>query len=156
MSKLKSKFEIEDIKRLYERADYKNARYEKKIKNSDGEVIEIETRKIEASLIQSALLEGVLCEIASKISENKVPVIYKKRNNKYGLNSAIDDLYLLKIISDKEFIALDNFRKTRNKYFHGLLKQDPKKLENQLGNEYSNFEEITWSMVRKLEKLYKK
>jgi len=53
-------------------------------------------------------------------------------------------------------LSLEKFKNARNKYFHTLLKQDPKKLENQLGYEYSNFEEITWGMVEKLEKLYKK
>lgn len=149
-------FAIEDIKKLYERAHYKNARYEKKIKNSDGDVIEIETRKIEAFLIQSALLEGVLCEIAFKTMGTKLPCVYGKRNKRYGLNSVIDDLYLLKVISDDEFKSLEKFKNARNKYFHTLLKQDPEKLENQLGNEYNNFEKITWDMFEKLEKLYKK
>ena len=149
-------FKIEDIKNIYMRGDA-HSKYHKEIKSEKtNDLLEVITRKAEAFFIQSALLEGVLCEIASKITENRVPVIYKKRNNRYGLNSAIDDLYLLKIITDKEFIALDNFRKTRNKYFHGLLKQDPKKLESHLGEEYDNFEKITWDMVKKLEKLYKK
>jgi hypothetical protein len=145
MSKSRLKFEIEDIKRLYTKAVGHNLYYDE---------INEETRKIEAFLIQSALLEGVLCELVSQIAENKVPVIYKKRNDKYNLNNAIDDLYLLKIITEKEFTALDDFRKTRNKYFHGLLKEDPGKLEKQLGDEYSNFEEITWKMIERLEEIY--
>ncbi|HED37807.1 MAG TPA: hypothetical protein ENI76_06135 [Ignavibacteria bacterium] len=140
-------FEIEDIKLLYKKAEGHNLYYDE---------INEETRKVEAFLIQSALLEGILCEIASKITKNKVPAIHTKRRDSYGLNSAIDDLYLLKIITEKEFIVLDNFRKARNNYFHNLLKQDPKKLENKLGKEYDNFEEITWGMVKKLEKLYNK
>ncbi len=149
-------FEIEDIKNIYMRGDA-HSKYHKEIKSAEtGELLEVITRKAEAFFIQSALLEGVLCEIASKITKNKVPLIYEKRKDRYGLNSAIDDLHLLKIITSIEFIALDNFRKTRNKYFHGLLKQDPKKLENQLGDEYNNFEKITWNMVKKLEKLLTK
>lgn len=147
MSKSKPKFEIEDIKLLYKRAEGHNLYYDE---------INEETRKIEAFLIQSALLEGVLCEIAFRTMGTKFPCVYGKRNGRYGLNSAIDDLYLLKVITDKEFKSLEKFKDARNKYFHTLLKQDPKQLEGQLGNEYGNFEEITWSMVKKLEKLYKK
>jgi len=147
MSKSRSKFEIEDIKLLYKKAEGHNLYYDE---------INEETRKIEAFLIQSALLEGVLCEIAFRTMGTKFPCVYGKRNNRYGLNSVIDDLYLLKVISDDEFKSLEKFKDARNKYFHTLLKQEPQKLEKQLGGEYSNFEEITWSMVEKLEKLYKK
>lgn len=140
-------FEIDDIKLLYKKAEGHNLYYDE---------INEETRKVEAFLIQSALLEGVLCEIAFKTMGTKFPCVYGKRNNRYGLNSVIDDLYLLKVISDEEFKDLEKFKSARNKYFHTLLKQDPKKLENQLGDEYGNFEEITWGMVKKLEKLYKK
>lgn len=156
MSKSKPKFEIEDIKRLYIRADYKNYKYKREIKNSDGEILEIETRKVEAFLIQSALLEGILCEIAFKIMGTNFPCVYGKRDKRYGLNSVIDDLYLLKVISDDECKQLEKFKNARNTYFHTLLKQNPEKLESELGKEYNNFKEITWSMVKKLEKLYKK
>lgn len=147
MSKSRLKFEIEDIKLLYKKAEGHNLYYDE---------INEETRKIEAFLIQSALLEGVLCEIAFRTMGTKFPCVYGKRNSRYGLNSVIDDLYLLKVISDDEFNSLEKFKNARNKYFHTLLKQEPKKLEKQLGNEYTNFEEITWKMVEKLEKLYKK
>lgn len=84
------------------------------------------------------------------------PCVYGKRDKRYGLNSVIDDLYLLKVISDDECKQLEKFKNARNTYFHTLLKQDPEKLESELGKEYNNFKEITWSMVKKLEKLYKK
>jgi hypothetical protein len=145
MSKSRSKFEIEDIKLLYTKAVGHNLYYDE---------INEETRKIEAFLIQSALLEGVLCEIAFRTMGTKFPCVYGKRNNRYGLNSVIDDLYLLKVISDKEFKKLEQFKGARNKYFHGLLKEDPGKLEKQLGDEYSNFEEITWKMIERLEEIY--
>ena len=149
-------FEIEDIKNIYMRGDA-HSKYHKEIKSEKtGELLEIITRKAEAFFIQSALLEGILCEIAFKTMGKKFPCVYGKRNSRYGLNSAIDDLYLLKVISDTQFKDLEKFKNARNKYFHTLLKQDPKKLENQLGNEYDNFEKITWEMVKKLEKLYKK
>jgi predicted MPP superfamily phosphohydrolase len=140
-------FKIDDIKLLYKKAEGHNLYYDE---------INEETRKVEAFLIQSALLEGVLCEIAFKTMGTKFPRVYGKRKNRYGLNSVIDDLYLLKVISDNEFNNLEKFKNARNKYFHTLLKHDPKKLENQLGDEYGNFEEIIWGMVKKLEKLYKK
>lgn len=140
-------FEIEDIKLLYKRAEGNNLYYDE---------INEETKKVEAFLIQSALLEGVLCEIAFKTMGKKFPCVYGKRNSRYGLNNAIDDLYLLEVISDDEFKQLEKFKSARNKYFHTLLKQDPIKLENQLGGEYGNFEKITWRMVKKLEKLLKK
>lgn len=147
MPKSKPKFEIEDIKLLYKKAEGHNLYYDD---------INEETRKIEAFLIQSALLEGVLCEIAFRTMGTKFPCVYGKRNSRYGLNSVIDDLYLLKVITGEEFKSLERFKDARNKYFHTLLKQNPKKLESQLGDEYGNFEEITWGMVKKLEKLYKK
>lgn len=147
MSKSGLKFEIEDIKLLYKKAEGHNLYYDE---------INEETRKIEAFLIQSALLEGVLCEIALRTMGHKFPCVLEKRESHYGLNSAIDDLYLLKVISDDEFKSLGKFKNARNKYFHTLLEQNPKDLENQLGDEYSNFEEIAWNMVKKLEKLYKK
>ena len=148
-------FEIEDIKNLYIRA-VGHYRYFEEIKNEKNNEVEIKTRKVEAFLIQSALLEGVLCEISFKTMGHKFPCVYGKRNNRYGLNSVIDDLYLLKVISEDEFNKLEKFKNARNTYFHTLLKQEPAKLENKLGIEYDNFEEITWKMVEKLEKLLKK
>lgn len=148
-------FEIEDIKSTYMRADA-HSKYSRKIKSKITDEVLIATRKAEAFFIQSALLEGILCEIAFKTMGKKFPCVYGKRNNRYGLNNAIDDLYLLKVISDDEFKSLEKFKNARNKYFHTLLKQDPEKLENKLGKEYNNFEKITWDMLEKLEKLYKK
>lgn len=76
-------FAIEDIKLLYNKAEGHNRYYDE---------IDGDTRKVEAFLIQSALLEGVLCEIAFQTMDNKFPCVYGKRKNRYGLNSAIDDL----------------------------------------------------------------
>lgn len=147
MPKSRIKFGIEDIKLLYKRAEGHNLYYDE---------INEETRKVEAFLIQSALLEGTLSQIAFQVMGNNFPSVYGKRSKRYGLNTVIDDLYLLKEITDEEFKGLERFKNARNTYFHTLLDQDPEKLESLLGDEYSNFEEITWHMVEKLEKLYKK
>ena len=62
-------FKIEDIKNIYMRGDA-HSKYYKEIKSEEtGKVLEVITRKTEAFFIQSALLEGVLCEIALKTTK---------------------------------------------------------------------------------------
>lgn len=137
-------FSIIDIKKLFNRAKGHSVYFDK---------LDNEDRKIEAFFLQSALLEGVLCQLAFETMGKSYPCIYGKRSSKYGLSSAIDDLYLLKVINDEEFKILEKFKSARNKYFHTLLSQNINTFKIELGENYNNFEEITWIMIEKLEKL---
>jgi len=87
-TKSKTSASIEDIKRLYIRAGAHSRTRRLKGK---------ETRHIEAFLLQTALLEGVLVSYGLKLLEDKtgLSALKGKRSKWYGYDNAINDLYLL-------------------------------------------------------------
>lgn len=137
---------IKDIKQLYLKA--KNHFFH-------FNFITQETEKTEAFLLQCTLLEGVLYDIALNILHTKYKILFNKKKGRYSLDYIINDLFLLNIISKKEFDILENFKHDRNKYFHNIIKQNIKTTEKELGEKYENYKEITWHMVEKLENLSK-
>lgn len=114
-----------------------------------------EKRYLEAFLIQSCLLEGLLKEFAilsvQKTLNNSEEIVKKKKEN-YNFDTAIDDLYILGSIDNREFMDLHKYRKDRNRYIHRLIKEDFKKLNKVLKNAYKEGSPLVNNILKKLEK----
>ena len=112
-------------------------------------------RYIEAFLIQSCLLEGILKKFAiltiQKNSDNPEKIIKKKIEN-YNFDTAIDDLYLLKVIQEKEFEALHKYRKDRNHYMHRLIEENFENLNKGLKEAYRRGCPLVKEILEKLKK----
>ena len=141
----KTSASIEDIKRLYIRAEAHSRTRRRKGK---------ETRHIEAFLLQTALLEGVLVSYGLKLLEDKtgLSALKGKRNKWYGYDNAINDLYLLEAIDTDEFKKLEQFKAKRNEYIHNLLSEDTEAVEGKVLRIYKEYDELVWDMIQCLEK----
>lgn len=145
----KTSASIEDIKRLYIRAGAHSRTRRRKGK---------ETRHIEAFLLQTALLEGVLVSYGLKLLEDKtgLSALKGKRNKWYGYDNAINDLYLLKAINTDEFKKLEQFKAKRNEYIHNLLSEDTEAVEDKVLRIYKEYDGLVWDMIQRLEKKFGK
>ena len=141
----KTSASIEDIKRLYIRAGAHSRTRRRKGK---------ETRHIEAFLLQTALLEGVLVSYGLKLLEAKtgLSALKGKRNKWYGYDNAINDLYLLQAINTDEFKKLEQFKAKRNEYIHNLLSEDTEAVEGKVLRIYKEYDGLVWDMIQRLEK----
>ena len=141
----KTSASIEDIKRLYIRAGAHSRTRRRKGK---------ETRHIEAFLLQTALLEGVLVSYGLKLLEDKtgLSALKGKRNRWYGYDNAINDLYLLEAINTDKFKKLEQFKAKRNEYIHNLLSEDTEAVEGKVLRIYKEYDELVWDMIQCLEK----
>ena len=144
-TKSKTSASIEDIKRLYIRAGAHSRTRRRKGK---------ETRHIEAFLLQTALLEGVLVSYGLKLLEDKtgLSALKGKRSKWYGYDNAINDLYLLGAINTDEFKKLEQFKAMRNKYIHNLLSEDTEAVEGKVLRIYKEYDGLVWDMIQRLEK----
>jgi len=144
-TKSKTSASIEDIKRLYIRAGAHSRTRRRKGK---------ETRHIEAFLLQTALLEGVLVSYGLKLLEDKtgLSALKGKRNKWYGYDNAINDLYLLEAIDTDEFKKLEQFKAKRNEYIHNLLSEDTEAVEGKVLRIYKEYDGLVWNMIQRLEK----
>lgn len=112
-------------------------------------------RYIEAFLIQSCLLEGVLKKFAILTIKKNLPnseKITKKKFENYNFDTAIDDLYLLKVISEEEFEALHDYRRKRNRYMHRLIERNFKNLNNEFRKTYKQGSPLVKDILEKLQK----
>ena len=141
----KTSASIEDIKRLYIRAGAHSRTRRRKGK---------ETRHIEAFLLQTALLEGVLVSYGLKLlgSEADLSALSGKRRKWYGYDNAINDLYLLGAINTEEFKKLEQFKAKRNEYIHNLLSEDTEVVESRVLRIYKEYDGLVWDMIQRLEK----
>lgn len=141
----KTSASIEDIKRLYIRAGAHSRTRRRKGK---------ETRHIEAFLLQTALLEGVLVSYGLKLLDGKahLSALRGKRNKWYGYDNAINDLYLLGAINTEEFKKLEQFKAKRNEYIHNLLSEDTEVVESKVLRIYKEYDGLVWDMIQRLEK----
>jgi len=141
--KRKSSASIEEIKRLYMRADL-HYRYKRKEKYIN---------RIEAFLLQTTILEGVLVNFGLKLLEKRADLtaLMGKRKDRYGYDNAINDLYLLGAITTEEFKDLERYKNKRNKYLHGLLLKNIGTTAKEVNNIYKDYRMLTWNMVKKLE-----
>ncbi len=136
---------IEDIKRLYIRAGAHSRTRRRKGK---------ETRHIEAFLLQTALLEGVLVSYGLELLDNMTDLIALKgkRSKWYGYDNAINDLYLLGAVDTEEFKKLEQFKAKRNEYIHNLLSENTDVVEGKVLRIYKEYESLVWGMIQRLEK----
>lgn len=146
---VKSVASIDEIKTLYNRAEGHNLYYDEENE---------ETRHLEAFLLQAALLEGVLTRLGLEILEqrNDLVTLKGKRKNRYGIDSAINDLYLLGKITTEEFSDLEKFKNKRNEYIHNLLSKNSDDIEMGTKEIYENNKQLLWGLIEKFEKRLKK
>ena len=144
-AKPKTSASIEDIKRLYIRAGAHSRTRRRKGK---------ETRHIEAFLLQTALLEGVLVSYGLKLLDDKseLSALKGKRNKWCGYDNAINDLYLLGAINTDEFKKLEQFKAKRNEYIHNLLSENTEVVEGKVLRIYKDYDRLVWDMIQRLEK----
>ncbi len=144
-AKSKTSASIEDIKRLYIRAGAHSRTRQRKGK---------ETRHIEAFLLQTALLEGVLVSYGLKLLDDKdgLSALRSKRSKWYGYDNAINDLYLLEAVNTEEFKKLEQFKSKRNEYIHNLLSEDTEVVESKVLRIYKEYDGLIWDMIQRLEK----
>lgn len=135
---------INEIKFLYNRAQ---GHYLYLDDNED-------TYNIEAFLLLTALLEGVLVNYGLLLLEERddLNALKGKRKSRYGYDNAINDLYLLKAITTDEFKKLENFKNKRNDYIHNLLRQGIKTTEKGVKKIYEDYRLLVGDMIDKLEK----
>lgn len=143
--KSKNTASVAEIKALYNRAEGHNLYYDKENE---------ETRHIEAFLLQTALMEGVLVNYGLKLLESRTDLcaLEGKRGKWYGYDNAINDLYLLGAINTEEFKKLEQFKAKRNEYIHNLLSKELKNIETEVYKVYEKYKNLVLDMIAKLEK----
>lgn len=113
-------------------------------------------RNFEAFLMLAVLIEDMIVSLGRKfIKENtKSAKLHKKKDNdRYSLNNAIDDLYLMKAITEAEFNQLEDFRQDRNNLIHQSLKKGgDEEIEEYAKGLFKKHSEIFDSMIKKLRK----
>lgn len=144
-AKQKIRASIEEIKLLYNRAEGHNLYYDKENE---------ETRHIEAFLLQTALLEGVLVNYGLLLldSKSELSALKGKRNRWYGYDNAINDLYLLGVITTEEFKRLEQFKGKRNEHIHNLLSKNINAVEKEVHEIYEGYKGLVWDIIVKLER----
>ena len=75
-----------------------------------------------------------------------------KRKNRYGYDNAINDLFLLRSITEKEFKQLEQYKNKRNEYLHGLLLQNTETTANAVGKIYEDHKNLVDKIIKKLKK----
>ena len=105
---------IEEIQRLYNRAQAPLLYFDEENQ---------ESRNLEAFLMLATLFEGVLTSFGLILleKENDLSALRGKRKSRYGIDNAINDLYLLGKISTTEFGELEKFKDDRNKCTHEIF-----------------------------------
>lgn len=105
---------IDTFEDLYNRA------CESSTSAGEEKLSEEESRSLEAFLVLTVLLEGILVLLGLTLLKNRkyLSGLHNKERERYGLNNAINDIYLLQGVSTKEFIKLKEFQKDRNNYIH--------------------------------------
>lgn len=96
---------------------------------------------LEAFLIQSCIVEGVLKNYASRKLSSIVSqtVLLKNKIDKYELAKLIDALFIAGKIEKNLYEDLDNYRKKRNKIIHDLLSyENDDKLNEELKTGYES------------------
>lgn len=145
MPSRKSSANVFEIKVLCNRAEGHNLFYDEE---ND------ETRNIEAFLLQTAVMEGVLTSLGICLLESRedLSALRGKRKGRYGYDSAINDLYLMGAITTDEFKDLESFKNERNKYIHNLLSEDLESTNKKLSHSFNKNKALVLNMVKKLER----
>ena len=107
-------------------------------------------KKLEAFLLQSMLIEGVLAKLLEITFRRRDLNYMKPISRNLSLNETIKDLHLIKVINKREFYMLDTYRKNRNTMIHGLLDKDYKNIEVTSREYYEGGTDILLRMIKKL------
>ncbi|OGZ72956.1 MAG: hypothetical protein A2908_00040 [Candidatus Staskawiczbacteria bacterium RIFCSPLOWO2_01_FULL_38_12b] len=104
-----------------------------------AELAFLEKRYLEAFLIQSCLIEGVIKSFAylflKPIFESHPDL--KQKSNSFELARLIDELFMAGKINNKLYENLNKYRKKRNQVIHQILKfKDEKVFEKELKEAY--------------------
>ncbi len=98
------------------------------------------------------LLEGVLTSFGLVLlgKRSDLSALLGKRKNRYGIDNAINDLYLLGKISNEEFGELERFKNDRNKCVHEIFRgQNNEKIERYTNDLFEKHKTIFEEMTEK-------
>ncbi len=137
---------VDEIRRLYNRATEHSLYFDEDNQNS---------RNLEAFLMLATLLEGVLTSFGMALLEKRddLSALRGKRKNRYGIDNAINDIYLLGKISTDEFGDLEKFKDDRNRCIHEIFnKKSDEEVEKYTNDLFKKHKTIFESMTKKFEK----
>ena len=136
---------IDDIWELYNRAE----KYSVYV-DEEG----VDSRNLEAFLMLAALFEAVLVSLALTLLEKRedLSALRGKRDRRYGIDNAINDLYLLGALSTEEFGMLEQLKDSRNKSLHDLFRLSSEDIEEKMHALFDTYSDLFETMVEKLEK----
>ena len=129
------KQELEKISRV----GIENKNYEDLVNQAEGAFLKREY--LEAFLIQSCIIEGIIKDYAFKkisplISQN---TILEKKFKNFELARLIDELFISGKIDKSLYEKLNVYRKKRNDVIHGLLEyKDKNRLDKELKEVYES------------------
>lgn len=116
-------------------------------KNSYGKLVYraerafLKNQYLEAFLIQSCVIEGIIKEYATKklLPMVSKSIIFKNKFKKFELARIIDELFISGKIEKSLYEKLNTYRKKRNKIIHDLLGyKDKNKLDKELKEVYES------------------
>ena len=113
------------------------------------------SRSLEAFLMLATVLEGVLAEFGRVLLEKRddLGALRGKRSRRYGIDNAINDLYLLGAISTDEFKQLEKFKSDRNTCIHEIFaKKNSDEIEQYTNELFEKHMVIFDIMTKKYEK----
>ncbi len=115
------------------------------------------TRHIEAFLLLATILEGILVNYALAVLQDRKDLtsLMGKRKNRYIIDNAINDLYLLGEINTQQFGLLERFKNKRNEYIHYFFAKDIKSIEKEMTSLYDDSSDLILILFEKLEKKLK-
>ena len=137
---------VDEIKNLYNRATEHSLYFDEDNQNS---------RNLEAFLMLATLLEGVITSFGLTLLEKRddLNALRGKRKNRYGIDNAINDLYLLGKISTDEFGELEKFKDDRNKCIHEIFnKKNDEEIEKYTSYLFKKHKTTFESMTKKFER----
>lgn len=136
---------IDEIKNLYNRATDHALYFDEENQ---------ESRSLEAFLMLATLLEGVLTLLGQILlaKRDDLSALQGKRKNRYGIDNAINDIYLLGKISTEEFKKLEKFKNDRNQCIHKIFsKKNDKKIEKYTSELFDEHKVTFETMTKKFE-----
>ena len=137
---------VDEIQRLYNRATEHSLYFDEENQ---------ESRNLEAFLMLATLFEGVLTSFGLVLLEKRddLSALRGKRKNRYGIDNAINDIYLLGKISTAEFGELEKFKDDRNKCIHEIFnKKSDEEIEKYTNGLFKKHKKTFESMTKKFEK----
>lgn len=116
---------------------------------------DIDLHHIEAFLIQTTLLEGVLTNLGLMVlgKEKALNALYGKRRKRYGYDNAINDLYMLNVIDTDEFKMLEGYKNKRNDFIHNILSDNIATAARKARSMYKSYEEFVDDLIGRVAKM---